>query len=135
FTAVCCMPNTKPVNDNSSVTSFIVECARKTAVVRVYPLGVITRGSKGEQLAEIGEMKKAGSVAVSDDGRPVCDAGIMRRAMEYSRDFDLTVVDHCEDCCIAPGWVMHEGEYSALLGLKGLNGAAEDLQVSRDIRL
>ncbi|HZS06355.1 MAG TPA: dihydroorotase [Blastocatellia bacterium] len=135
FTAVCCMPNTKPVNDNSSVTSFIVERARTTAVVRVYPLGAITRGSKGEQLAEIGEMKKAGIVAVSDDGRPVCDAGIMRRAMEYSRDFDLTVVDHCEDCCIAPGWVMHEGEYSALLGLKGLNGAAEDLQVSRDIRL
>ncbi len=134
FTAVCCMPNTKPVNDNSSVTSFIVERAR-AAVARVYPIGAITRGSKGEHLAEIGEMKNAGIIAISDDGRPVCDAGILRRAMEYSRDFDLTVVDHCEDCCIAPGWVMHEGEYSALLGLKGLNGAAEDLQVSRDIQL
>ena len=134
FTAVCCMPNTKPVNDNASVTSFIVERAR-TALARVYPIGAITQGSKGEQLAEIGEMKRAGIVAISDDGRPVCDAGLMRRAMEYASDFDLTVVDHCEDCCLAPGWMMHEGEYSALLGLKGLSGAAEDLQVSRDIQL
>lgn len=134
FTAACCMPNTKPVNDNASVTSFIVERAR-TALARVYPIGAITQGSKGEQLAEIGEMKRAGIVAISDDGKPVCDAGLMRRAMEYASDFDLTVVDHCEDCCLAPGWMMHEGEYSALLGLKGLSGAAEDLQVSRDIQL
>jgi dihydroorotase len=134
FTAVCCMPNTKPVNDNSAVTSYIVERARAANLARVYPVGAITQGSKGEQLAEIGEMKKAGIVAISDDGRPVNDTNIMRRAMEYARDFDLPVVDHCEDCC-SPGWAMHEGEYSALLGLKGLPGLAEDLQVSRDVML
>jgi dihydroorotase len=135
FTSVCCMPNTKPVNDNSSVTSFIIEQSRLAGLANVFPIGAITQGSKGEQLAEIGEMKKAGIVAISDDGRPVCDAGLMRRAMEYSRDFDLPVIDHCEDCTISPGWAMHEGEYSALLGLKGLSGAAEDLHVARDIRL
>jgi dihydroorotase len=135
FTSICCMPNTKPVNDNSSVTSFIIEQGRLARFAHVFPLGAITQGSKGEQLAEIGEMKKAGIVAISDDGRPVCDAGLMRRAMEYSRDFDLAIVDHCEDCSISPGWAMHEGEYSALLGLKGLSGAAEDLHVARDIRL
>jgi dihydroorotase len=135
FTSVCCMPNTKPVNDNSSVTSFIIEQSRSAGLANVFPIGAITQGSKGEWLAEIGEMKKAGIVAISDDGRPVCDAGLMRRAMEYSRDFGLPVVDHCEDCTISPGWAMHEGEYSALLGLKGLSGAAEDLHVARDIRL
>ena len=135
FTSVCCMPNTKPVNDNSAVTSFIVEKARAANLANVFPIGAITQGSKGEQLAEIGEMKRAGIVGISDDGKPVCDAGMMRRALEYAKDFDLPVIDHCEDCCIAPNWAMHEGEYSARLGLKGLSGAAEDLQVSRDIQL
>lgn len=135
FTTVCCMPNTNPVNDNSSVTSFIIEQARKAGMANVLPIGAITQGSKGEHLAEIGEMKSAGIVAISDDGRPVLDSGIMRRAMEYSRDFDLPVIDHCEDCCGVEGWAMHEGEYSALMGLKGLPGAAEDLHVSRDIIL
>jgi dihydroorotase len=135
FTSVCCMPNTNPVNDNSSVTNFIIEQARKAALANVFPIGAITQGSKGEQLAEIGEMKAAGAVAISDDGKPVIDAGIMRRAMEYARDFALPVVDHCEDCCGATGWAMHEGEYSALMGLKGLPGLAEDLHVSRDILL
>lgn len=135
FTSVCCMPNTKPINDNSSVTSFIIEQARKANLANVFPIGAITQGSKGEQLAEIGEMKSAGIVAISDDGKPVVDSGIMRRAMEYAADFDLPVVDHCEDCCGASGWAMHEGEYSALMGLKGLPGAAEDLHVSRDILL
>ena len=135
FTSVCCMPNTKPVNDNSSVTNFIIEQARKAGLSNVFPIGAITQGSKGEQLAEIGEMKVAGIVAISDDGKPVLDAGIMRRALEYARDFDLPVVDHCEDCCGASGWAMHEGEYSALMGLKGLPGLAEDLHVSRDIML
>lgn len=135
FTSVCCMPNTKPVNDNSSVTSFIVEQARAAKLANVFPIGAITQGSKGEQLAEIGEMKTAGIVAISDDGKPVLDSGLMRRAMEYSRDFDLPVIDHCEDCCGAAGWAMHEGEYSALMGLKGLPGAAEDLHVARDIML
>ncbi|HEY6402357.1 MAG TPA: dihydroorotase [Blastocatellia bacterium] len=135
FTSVCCMPNTKPVNDNSSVTSFIIEQGRAAKLANVFPIGAITRGSKGEQLAEIGEMKTAGVVAISDDGKPVLDSGIMRRAMEYSRDFDLVVVDHCEDCCGAAGWAMHEGEYSALMGLNGLPGAAEDLHVARDLTL
>lgn len=133
FTSVCCMPNTNPVNDNSSVTSFIIEQSRAAKLANVFPIGAITQGSKGEQLAEIGEMKTAGVVAISDDGKPVLDSGIMRRAMEYSRDFDLVVVDHCEDCCGAAGWAMHEGDYSALMGLNGLPGAAEDLHVARDI--
>ncbi|MCI0524523.1 MAG: amidohydrolase family protein, partial [Acidobacteria bacterium] len=135
FTSVCCMPNTEPVNDNSSVTSFIIEQARAAKLANVFPIGAITAGSKGEQLAEIGEMKTAGIVAVSDDGKPVLDSGLMRRAMEYASDFDLPVVDHCEDCCGAADWAMHEGEYSALMGLKGLPGAAEDLHVARDIML
>lgn len=135
FTSVCCMPNTKPINDNSSVTSFMLEQARKANLANVFPIGAITQGSKGEQLAEIGEMKTAGIVAISDDGKPVLDSGIMRRAMEYAADFNLPVVDHCEDCCGATGWAMHEGEYSALMGLKGLPGAAEDLHVARDILL
>lgn len=134
FTAVCCMPNTDPTNDNSSVTSFILERAASAALARVYPIGAITRGSQGEQLAEIGEMKAAGIVAISDDGRAVSDTNLMRRAMEYASDFNLPVVDHCEDCC-AKGGVMHEGEYSAVLGLKGMPGTAEDLQVARDILL
>ncbi|MEP7337037.1 MAG: dihydroorotase [Acidobacteriota bacterium] len=135
FTSVCCMPNTKPVNDNSSVTSFIIEQAKRARLANVFPIGAITQGSKGEQLAEMGEMKRAGIVAVSDDGKPVLDSGIMRRAMEYAADFDLPVVDHCEDCCGAHEWAMHEGAYSALMGLKGLPGAAEDLHVGRDILL
>lgn len=135
FTSVCCMPNTKPINDNSAVTSFMLEKARAANLANVFPIGAITQGSKGEQLAEIGEMKRAGIVGISDDGKPVCDAQMMRRAMEYAKDFGLPVIDHCEDCCLAPGWAMHEGEYSARLGLKGLSGAAEDLQVSRDIQL
>jgi len=135
FTSVCGMPNTQPVNDNSSVTSFIIERARAAGLANVFPVGAITQGSQGEQLAEIGEMRAAGVVAISDDGRPVNDANLMRRAMEYAGDFDLAVVDHCEDSHISSGGVMHEGEYSALLGLKGINGAAEDLHVARDMML
>ena len=134
FTSICCMPNTQPVNDNAAVTSYIIERASVAALARVYPIGAITAGSKGEQLAEIGEMKRAGVVAISDDGRPVSDTNLMRRAMEYARDFDLPVVDHCEDGC-AQGGVMHEGEYSSLLGLKGIPATAEDIHVARDIML
>ena len=135
FTSICCMPNTQPVNDNSSVTAFIVERGRAAGLANIFPIGAITAGSKGAQLAEIGEMKQAGIVAISDDGRPVLDSGLMRRAMEYATDFDLPVVDHCEDCCGAEGWSMHEGVYSARMGLKGLPGAAEDLHVARDLIL
>jgi dihydroorotase len=115
------------------VTSFIIERASSAALARVYPIGAITAGSKGEELAEIGEMKRAGIIAISDDGHAVADTNLMRRAMEYARDFDLTVVDHCQYGC-ATGGVMHEGEYSALLGLKGMPGVAEDIRL-RDIML
>ena len=135
FTSICCMPNKRPVNDNSSITSFILAQGRAAGLANIFPIGAITAGSKGEQLAEIGEMRHAGIVAISDDGRPVPDSGIMRRALEYASDFGLPVVDHCEDCCGTTGWAMHEGQYSALMGLKGLPGAAEDLHVARDLIL
>lgn len=134
FTSVCCMPNTQPVNDNSAVTSYIIERAAAAGLTHVYPIGAITAGSRGEELAEIGEMKRAGIIAISDDGHAVADTNLMRRAMEYARDFDLPVVDHCQDSCAAGG-VMHEGEYSALLGLKGMPALAEDIHVARDIML
>ena len=132
FTSICCMPNTRPINDNSSITSFIVDRGRAVGLANIFPIGAITAGSQGEQLAEIGEMREAGIVAISDDGRPVTDSGIMRRALEYASELGLPVVDHCEDCCGAKGWAMHEGEFSALMGLRGLPGAAEDLHVARD---
>jgi dihydroorotase len=135
FTAICAMPNTKPVNDNASVTRFIVDKARETGLARVYPVGAITRESKGEELAEMAEMKEAGAVAVSDDGRPVMDSQVMRHAMEYARDHGLVVVDHCQDLHLAAGGVMNEGRYSTLLGLKGMSFAAEDSHVARDIML
>jgi dihydroorotase len=132
FTGVACMPNTRPVNDSEAVTSFILERAREFSKIAVYPVGAITKGSLGETLAEIGEMQRAGIVAVSDDGRPVQNNQIMRRAMEYSKLFDLPVIDHCEDKDLAAGGCMNEGYYSTLLGLKGINPAAEEVQVARD---
>jgi len=135
FTAVCAMPNTKPVNDNASVTRFILDKAREAGLARVYPIGAITRESKGVELAEMAEMKDAGAVAVSDDGRPVMDPQVMRHAMEYARDHDLVVVDHCQDLQLAAGGVMNEGRYSTLLGLKGMSYAAEESHVSRDLVL
>ena len=135
FTSVCAMPNTNPVNDNSSVTRFIVERAKEVGLVNVLPIGAITLGSKGETLAEYGEMKRACIVAISDDGKPVNNPNVMRHAMEYAQNFGLTVVDHCEESALAAGGSMHEGYYSTLLGLKGINRAAEDLHVVRDILL
>ena len=135
FTSICAMPNTKPVNDNASVTRFIIDKAREARLARVYPVGAITRESKGEELAEMAEMKEAGAVAVSDDGRPVMDSQVMRHAMEYARDHGLVVVDHCQDLQLAAGGVMNEGRYSTLLGLKGMSRAAEDSHVARDIML
>jgi dihydroorotase len=132
FTAVACMPNTQPVNDSEAVTSFILERAREVSKVAVYPIGAITKGSQGKNLAEIGEMYRAGIVAVSDDGHAVQDGQIMRRAMEYSRLFNLPVIDHCEDRDLAAGGVMNEGYYSTVLGLRGMNPAAEEIQVLRD---
>jgi dihydroorotase len=135
FTTICCMPNTLPVNDSATVTSYIVERARKAAVVNVYPIGAITKGSKGEELAAIGSMKKAGIVAISDDGRPVMNSRVMRRAMEFAKSFDLLVIDHCEDLNLSAGGDMHEGEHSTKLGLRGIPASSEDVMVARDILL
>jgi dihydroorotase len=135
FTSVCAMPNTDPVNDNPAVTSFIVEQSQTTRLANVFPVGAITKGSKGEELAEMGEMKRAGIVAVTDDGRPVPSPGLMRRAMEYARGFDLTVMDHCDDKSLAAGGVIHEGEWSVRLGLRGRPAFAEESDAMRDCAL
>jgi dihydroorotase len=135
FTSVCAMPNTDPVNDNPAVTSFIVEQSASVGLANVFPVGAITKGSKGEELAEMGEMKRAGIVAVTDDGRPVPSPGLMRRALEYARGFDLTVMDHCDDKSLAAGGVMHEGEWSLRLGLRGRPALAEESDAMRDCAL
>lgn len=135
WTSVCPMPNTNPVNDNAAITRYMIEQAERAALANVFPIGAITKSSDGSELAEMGEMKAAGAVAVSDDGRPVPNAGIMRRAMQYAKDFDLPVVDHCEDRSLSSGGVMHEGRMSIMLGLKGIPALAEDLDVLRDIIL
>src|SRR5215212_8378420 len=135
FTSVCAMPNTDPVNDNPAVTSFIVEQAAAARLANVFPVGAITKGSKGEELAEMGEMRRAGIVAVTDDGHPVPSPGLMRRAMEYARGFDLTVMDHCDDKSLAAGGVMHEGEWSLRLGLRGRPALAEESDAMRDCAL
>jgi dihydroorotase len=132
FTGVACMPNTQPVNDSEAVTSFILERAREVSKIAVYPVGAITKGSQGKTLAEIGEMCRTGAVAISDDGHGIQDGQVMRRAMEYSRVFDIPVIDHCEDKELAAGGVMHEGYYSTILGLRGMNPAAEEVHVVRD---
>lgn len=135
WTSICPMPNTNPVNDNAAITRYMIEQAERAGLANVFPIGAITKSSDGTQLAEMGEMKAAGAVAVSDDGRPVPNAGIMRRAMQYARDFDLPVVDHCEDKSLSSGGVMHEGRVSLLLGLKGMPALAEDIDAVRDIIL
>src|SRR5580765_1763473 len=135
FTTVCAMPNTKPINDNAAVTRFVIEQAERAGLANVFPIGAITKNSDGTELAEMGEMKDAGIVAVSDDGRPVPTAGMMRRAMEYARGFDLPVIDHCEDKSLARGGVMHEGRWSLVLGLRGMPAAAEEVDSERDCTL
>jgi dihydroorotase len=135
FTAVCCMPNTKPINDNATVTSYIIERSKRDAVVRVFPIGAITKGSAGEELAAIGLMKAAGIVAISDDGRPVMNSRIMRRAMETAQALDLPVINHCEDLHLSAGGDMHEGTLSTRLGLRGIPSASEDVMVARDVLL
>lgn len=135
FTSVCPMPNTSPVNDNATVTSYIVETARRHAVVNVWPIGAITKGSQGEELAQIGSMKQAGAIAISDDGRPVMNAQVMRRAMEFARSFGMPVINHCEDLHLSGGGTMHEGLESVRLGLRGIPGASEEVMVARDILL
>ena len=135
FTAVCAMPNTKPVNDHAPQTRYIIDKAREAGLARVYPIGAITRGSEGAELAEMADMKAAGAVAVSDDGRPVMNSQVMRHALEYARDHGLVVVDHCQDIQLSAGGVMNEGQYSTLLGLKGMSRAAEESHIARDIML
>ena len=135
WTSVCAMPNTDPVNDSPAVTRFIIEQAERARLANVFPIGAITTGSTGTELAEMGEMARAGIVAVSDDGRPVPSAGMMRRAMEYATGFDLTVVDHCEDRSLSANGSMHEGRWSLILGLRGMPAAAEEIDAVRDCLL
>jgi dihydroorotase len=135
FTAVACMANTSPVNDNSSVTRHILAEAERSGFARVYPIGAISKGMKGEELAELGEMVRAGAVAFSDDGLPVKNAELMRRALLYARHFDVPVIQHAEDLDLTGPGVMHEGEWSTRLGLPGIPGASEDVVVARDLIL
>lgn len=135
FTAVCCMPNTKPVNDNASVTRFIVDRAKAHGSVRVWPIGAASVGSKGEAIAEIAAMKEAGIVAVSDDGKPIATAKLARQVMEYCRSLNLPVIEHAEDVSLAAGAVMREGVTSTRMGLRGMPAAAESVCVARDVQL
>jgi len=135
FTAVCCMPNTKPVNDNASVTRFIVDRAKAHGNVRVWPIGAASVGSKGEAIAEIAAMKEAGIVAVSDDGKPIATAKLARQVMEYCRSLNLLVIEHAEDVSLAAGAAMREGVTSTRLGLRGMPAAAESVCVARDVQL
>ena len=135
FTAVCAMPNTSPPNDTRAVTELIVRRARDVGAVRVYPVGAITKGLAGETLAEIGELKEAGCVAVSDDGHPVMSAEVMRRALEYARTFGLTVVQHCEDLTLSAGGAMNEGAVSTRAGIRAQPSSAESAMVARDLEL
>ncbi len=133
FTAVCCMPNTQPVNDNASVTRSIIERAAASASVRVWPVGAASIGSKGGALAEISAMKAAGAVAVSDDGKPIATARLMRQVMEYCDSLGLPVIDHCEELSLSAGGVMREGPQSVRLGLEGIPAQSESVCVARDV--
>ncbi|HEX4750295.1 MAG TPA: dihydroorotase [Bryobacteraceae bacterium] len=135
FTSVCCMPNTKPVNDSATVTSYIRDRAQRFAVVNVFPIGAITKNSEGEELSAIGSMKEAGIVAISDDGKPVMNARVARRAMEFARSLDLPYIEHCEDLHLSAGGDMHEGIESTRLGLRGIPRSSEDVMVARDLIL
>lgn len=135
FTSVVCMPNTDPVNDSGAVTESILKEAVLRGACRVYPVGAVSKGLAGRELAEIGDLAGAGCVAVSDDGNPVADSGLMRRAMEYASRFGLRVVDHCEERCLSAGGVMHEGALATEMGLAGWPALAEEVMVARDILL
>ena len=134
FTSVACMPNTQPVNDQAGTTELILARAEAAGQARVYPIGAVSRESKGKQLADFAELRAAGCVAVSDDGQPVADALLMRRALEYASSFDMLLIDHCEDPALRGG-VAHEGYQASALGLRGLPGVAEELIVERDVTL
>ncbi|UCF38512.1 MAG: dihydroorotase [Acidobacteriota bacterium] len=135
FTSVACMPNTNPVNDCEAITRFMVDKAEDARLANVHPVGAVTKGLQGQELAEVGEMIKAGAVAISDDGHPVVNNQIMRRALEYSKIFDVPVLDHCEDLDLAARGCMNESFVSTQLGLRGMSGTAEEVQVARDVVL
>ena len=135
FTGLACMPNTEPVNDNSSVTEFILRQARKADILKVYPVAAITKGRKGETLTEFGDLRKAGAVGVTDDGSPLSNSEVMRRAIEYARYHNLVVISHCEDLNLSAGGVMHEGAISVQIGLQGIPAASEEIMVKREISL
>lgn len=135
FTSIACMPNTTPVNDNLGVTDFIVSRARKNAAVNVFPIAAVTKGLKGEELTDMADLKKAGAIAFSDDGQPVLNSEVMRRALEYSKFLDTLIIDHCEDKALSLDGVMNEGRHSYLLGLKGIPTSSEEIMVFRNILL
>jgi dihydroorotase len=135
FTSIACMPNTKPVIDNKTVATYIIARAREVGLCNVFPVGSLTAGSQGERLAEMGELKEAGCVAVSDDGKPVCNAELMRRALEYARGMDIPVISHSEELSLVGEGVMNEGFTSTELGLKGIPRVAEDIATARDVML
>jgi dihydroorotase len=135
FTTICCMPNTKPVNDSQAVTEFILRKAATEGAVNVLPVGAITKGSQGEEITEMGDLREAGCIAVSDDGRSVMNSAVMRRAMEYATMFHLPVISHCEDMSLSEDGVMNEGRVSTELGLRGIPNASEDVMTARDIEL
>lgn len=135
FTAVACMPNTDPVNDHAGITQFILKKAAEAGLARVYPIGAVSLGSRGDQMAELGEQKAAGCVGFSDDGHPVRTALLMRRALEYAGMLGMPVIDHCEDPSLKADGVAHEGFYASSLGLRGIPGVAESLMVERDVSL
>jgi dihydroorotase len=135
FTSICCMPNTQPVNDNGSITEFIRTKGREAGTARIFPIGAITKRSEGEELADIGELVEAGCIAISDDGRPVMNSLVMRRAMEYAKAFGIPVVDHCEDLHLSCGGSMNEGLISTELGIPGIPNASEEVMVARNLSL
>ena len=135
FTAVACMPNTTPVNDNAGVTQYVLKKAAEANLSRVYPIGAVSRGQMGEQLADLAELHHAGCVAVTDDGRPVATALLMRRALEYTQMFGMPVIEHCEEQTLKGDGVAHEGFHASALGLRGIPGEAESIMALRDISL
>ena len=135
FTKICCMPNTNPINDNSSVTEFIISQAKKANLLEVYPIASITVGQEGKRLTEFGDLKEAGAIGVSDDGRPLVNSELMRRALEYASYHSLTVISHCEDLYLSDNGHMHEGEISTKIGLRGIPSESEEIMVFRDVML
>lgn len=135
FTSIACMPNTKPVLDNEAMIMYVLNKAKSDGLVNVYPIGAVTKGLKGEELSEIGELKFAGAVALSDDGRPVNNSSLMKKAMQYASMFDITIISHCEDLDLVDDGLMNEGFYSSMLGLKGNPAPAEEVMIARDLIL